>query len=343
MNYKFVIIGDCPIGSLKEYYNYAFNEVKELDYAFFDNCFSPNNSILKLFYKIHISQRINNIINLPFKELWYKKRINRLLKIFKSEDKICFILFSSCLEYENAGFSKIIREKFPNSKIVYFFHDLVRKNILRKELAENNHGIADLIYTYDFGDSQKYNLKFHNVPYSEISFFSNNIQPKYDVSFVGRVKDRLDVIISAYNELKNQGLSCGFFITGVPKEKQILKDEIHYCNLMKYEEYLKIAAKSKCLLEIIQNSGTGNTLRVNEAIILNKLLITNNKWLKNNPIYDSENMKITDNFKDINVKAFIDSHKIVCYKNKKELLPSAFFKQIEKDLNELEEKDLFLK
>ena len=336
MNYKFVIIGDCPIGSLKEYYNYVFNEVKELDYAFFDNCFSPRNLILKLFYKVHISQKINNIINLPFKELWYKKRINRLLNLFKSEDKICFVLFSSCLEYENAGFSKIIRQTFPNSKIVYFFHDLVKNNKLRQEFVQKNRNIADLIYTYDYGDSQKYNLKFHNVPYSAISFFSNNIQLKYDISFVGRVKDRLDVIISAYNELKKQGLNCGFFITGVPKEKQILNNEIHYCNFMKYVDYLKIAAESKCILELIQNSGTGNTLRVNEAIILNKLLISNNKWLKNNPIYDSENMKIIDNFKEIDIKAFIENFNKVSYKNKEQILPSTFFKQIEKDLNELE-------
>lgn len=336
MKYNYIVIGNWKKNGLLDYYNYAFSEANELNNSILDNYYFPKLKINQLIYRFHFSPKINNILGLPFKYLWVKKRINRYLKVFKSESNICFILLSDSLKYEKYGISKIIKEKYPNSKIIYFFSDLVSKDKNKEEFLTNYRYIADLIYSFDYDDAKKHNLKFHNVPFSDLSGLFDNVEQKYDVSFVGQAKDRLEEIISAYKALKKQNLKLCFYIIGVPKEKQVFADEINYCDFIPYKEYLNIEAESKCILEIIQKGSKGNTLRVYEAISLNKLLISNNIMLKQNPCYDSKYMRVYDNLDEIDVKAFIDSNKDVHYENKKELYPSAFFKHIEKDLKEME-------
>ena len=85
----------------------------------------------------------------------------------------------------------------------------------------------------------------------------------------------------------------------------------------------------------MQKGGTGNTIRVSEAISLDKLLISNNQMLLQNSFYDSKYMRVYENLEELDVKTFIESNKEVHYENKEKIYPSAFFKQIEKDLEEL--------
>ena len=340
MKYNFIVIGNRKKNCLYELYNYAYMEVNYLNNSIFDNYYFPYNDITQKLYRIHNSKRINKIINLPFKDLWCRKRIKRYSTIFNPNSNICFFLFADCIKYEKYGFSKIIREKYPNSKIVYFFTDLVKKDKNKEDFLKYNRNVADLIYTFDYNDAKNYNLKFHNIPYSDLSGLFENVKLKYDVSFVGKAKDRFDDIINAYKALKKQGLKLGFYIVGVQKEKQVFEDEIQYCDFIPYKDYLKIVAESKCILEIMQKGGTGNTIRVSEAISLDKLLISNNKMLLHNSFYDSEYMIVYEDLDKIDVKSFIESNKEVHYENKEKIYPSSFFKQIEKDLAELESKDV---
>ena len=335
MKYNFIVISNNIKKTKKDLYYYAFREANRLNNSIFDY-FYPNNNIFRFFF----SPIINKIINLPFKKIFLEKRIDRYSKIFQSKSNICFLLFQNCIRFEKYGFSRLIRKKYPNSKIVYFFQDLVKKDKKKEEFLNNNRNIPDLIYSYDYGDAKKYNLKFHNIPYSDVSGLFSNVKINYDISFVGQAKDRLDDIISAYKTLKGQGLKCGFFIVGATEEQQILKNEINYCDFIPYKDYLKIVAESKCMLEIMQKGGTGNTIRVSEAIAFDKLLISNNKMLLQNSFYDSKYMRVYENLEEIDVKVFIEAHQEVHYENKEKIYPSTFFKQIEKDLNELDSNNL---
>lgn len=338
MKYNFIVIANCKKNGLYDYYNYAYKQVSELNNSIYDNYYFPKSFIAKILYRIHNSKIINKIIDLPFKEFWIKKRVNKYSTIFSSNSNICFFLFSDFIKYEKFGFSKIIRENYPNSKIVYFFQDLIEKDKNKEDFLCKYSNVADLIYSFDYDDAKKYNLKFHNIPYSDLTGLFTGVNIKYDVSFVGQAKDRLEEIISAYKALKKQNLKLGFFIIGVPKEKQVLANEIKYCDFIPYKDYLKIVAESKCMLEIMQKGGTGNTIRVSEAISLDKLLISNNQMLLQNSFYDSKYMRVYENLEELDVKTFIESNNKVHYENKEKIYPSAFFKQIEKDIDELESK-----
>lgn len=327
------------VNSYYSLYDFVYNEVNNLENAIYDSDF-PRNKLLNFLKKIHISRKINKYINLPFKKIWIKLYFHnlkkRIMKKWNSLNNLCFIVDYNFCEWDGNSFVELLRSTFSSSKIVCFFQNIVSGNPNMQYIL-NNRNMVDLIYSFDNADAEKYGLKYHNIPFSDLSDLYPKQELKYDICFIGAAKNRLNEIIEAYKSFKNKGLKCCFYITGVPSQQQVLVDEINYCRPIPYKDLLKIVSESKCILEIIQKGNLGNSIRVNEAISLDKLLISNNSMLVNNCFYEPKYMKIYDNITDFDAKAFIDSIKEVHYENKSRMYPSAFFNQIEKDLKELNE------
>ena len=141
--------------------------------------------------------------------------------------------------------------------------------------------------------------------------------------------------MATFKFLTNKGLNCLFILNGVPYEKREQhKGLIYIDKFMSYDENLEYLKKSKCLLEIMQEGGTGYTLRTCEAVAYNKRIISNNAYLKNAEFYDENNMAIFDNVEDINID-FIKREKIE-YKDRNYFSP---IKLLEKVLRVLKEKE----
>lgn len=325
-----------------DFYDCVYGEeVKRLNYAYYDSCF-PKNKFLKFLKRIHFSSKVNSFIKLPYKEIW----IDLMLKIYKRKTKlmkdnqkpVCFILFADCLPLENNFFSKKIKYYFPTSKIVYFFQDIISLDINKKNFIKNKSKYVDAIYSFDLMDAKKYNIFFHNLPYSfPILLNKEHYDLKYDVFFCGAAKNRLDDIINAYISLKLQGLKCLFIITRVNKSEQKYAGEIKYCNFINYNQYLRYLQESKCVLEIIQKNSSGNTLRTNEAIAYNKLLLSNNQELMQNNLFDDNNMKVFSDLSVLDVKTFLTQYPVQ-YKKQEKISVSQFFLDIEHDLEYLDKK-----
>ena len=329
MKYNYIIINRTGC-----FYDYAYGEeISGLDYAYYDSSF-PKNKFLKLLNRIHTSNKLNDIVDLPCKSIWsviqsqfYKKK----LKYMENDNlPVCFILFSDCLPLEKYGFSKILKNEFPDSKIVYYFQDLICLDKNKKEFVQNIPKNIDAVYSFDMKDAEKYNLYFHNISYSLPKYDKKRV-PMYDVFFLGAAKNRLPEIIAAYEVLRKQNIKCLFFIIGVDKSARKYEDEINYCDFVSYDDYLEYLQDSKCVLEIMQKNGTGNTIRTNEVIAYDKLLLSNNQCLLSNSLYDSEYMKVFDDLSLIDVKDFLKKYPAK-YQNKERMLPSQFFKDIEADL-----------
>lgn len=333
-NYKFIIVGN----NSGEYYDFSYKQLDTMDYAYFDNHF-PEREILKILYKIHTSSKINRFLEIPGKSAWINSRLTKYENIINTmhpkKAKICFLLFSSCIPLEKYGFSVRLKNKFPKAKIVYFFQDLVYRDKNKAQLLENLPESVDLIYSFDYTDAEKYNLRFHNLPYSCFENILCDIKPRYEIAFLGAAKNRLDKIYKAYEAIQAQGIKNIFYITGVPLEHQIYK-EIHYCDSFSYEFYLDILKNSKCFLEVLQKEGSGNTLRVNEVIAYDKLLISDNKKLVDNPLYDERNMMIYDDLSKENIKRFIEQYPIFYEAEyKRKMSPKTFLEDIKRDLENM--------
>lgn len=327
LNYKYIVFNGTH-----DYYYYSFYEILTNEYCYFDDDFYDRRNFLSFLRRIHWSSKIQKVINLPLKSFWIILLLKKYKKVLnlKYEDKIIFLMIGANYSLEENGFSKLVRKFFCNAKIIYFFCDLIDKDKYRKLFIENFRDRADIIYSFDNEDAKKYNLKFHNSVYSNIKFLFSNLKNEYDVCFVGQAKDRLEEIIQSYRILTKKGLNCYFYVTGVDSDKQILNDRIIYGKPIDYEVYLEIVARSKCILELMQKGGHGNTLRVNEAITFDKLLLSNNKDLVSNSLYDERYMHVFNELNSLDV-SFINI-KDVIYTNKEKLLPSEMFKIIEQDL-----------
>lgn len=336
MRYNYILINyDNDI------YKYYYKDVNSLDYAYFDHGY-PHGVIFKLLMKLHISNKINKIINLPFKELWIKRQIRQLYFAstkFKSKNKkVCFILFSSCLPMHRYGLLKWIKYYFPDAIIMYYFQDVISKDSYKLDFINSKPEEVDMILTYDKNDAKKYNLLFHNLPYSYLSKYYKSInKSKYDICFVGLGKDRFNEIENAFNILKKKGVKCYFYIVDKMKTSLSLPEEGFIVSKkgISYKKYLNIINNSKCILEIIQNESVGNTTRVYEAIEFDKFLLTNNLSLIDDELYDDRYMYIYKDLTEFNIDLL---NQKVLYHTKDLIRPQNFFEDLEKELDNYNDK-----
>ena len=328
--FRYIVLG----GGLGEYYDYAYRQVNELEGNLYDGKF-PWNRLVQLLNRIHFSNKINSCVKLPFKKIWvyaFLKYIEKKVNLVgEKQDKICFVFFrnwffAGLLEH---NLVMLLRKKYPNCKIVFYIQDQVGVSGIPLELLKNN---SDLIIYYDKEDAKKQGGQHYDVPYSSIEEFE--VAPKEissDVFFVGYAKNRYDDIISVYEVLKEKGLVCDFNIIGVQKEKRLYENEINYEKVLSYKENLEKVGRTRCVLEVIQKESVGNTLRVYEAIMLDKLLLSNNQALKENSLFDERYMYIYDNIQNISTD-FIRNSERVCYTNKACLYPENLLYFIEERL-----------
>ena len=282
-------------------YDYAYSQLNELDYTFFDNNF-PKGNVRRFFHKACFGKRTNKFIPNILKQYWINKRIQYYLKIkssFSNSDlPICFILFSNCLPIERYGLTQKLRDSFNDCKVVYFFQDLVSTDPNKQYFLSHDQKKVDAIISYDPKDAEKYNLFFHNVPCSIMTDTEKTICS--DICFIGRAKNRLDKIYEAFEYFHSLGLRCDFHVSGVNESEKKYVEYIDFFNEVSYETYLRYFEQSRIILEIVQEGSSGNTTRINEAIALGKMFISNNTSLKNNPLYYPKYMCSYTSLNDIN-------------------------------------------
>ena len=237
---------------------------------------------------LHGSQVANRFINLPFQGYWNKYA-------FRHEELDRSI--PACLIYSprridrfiRSGFFEYVKQYFPRVFNVVYWDDLVKPT--EKRALNYVLKYFDLAFSYDIDESKAYGLRYYPSFYSKmkVGFDQEN---QYDICFVGQAKNRLDDIYRAYNVLAREGASCKFVINGVSKEQQRSLPGISYDVEMSYEEVIRLVQTSKCILEIVQRGSSGQSLRVNEAFVLNKCLLSNNPNIKTLPQFDSRYMRV---------------------------------------------------
>ena len=303
-----------------EIYDYAYSDLNKNTNSYFDNHF-PHSKLKRMLYIISFSSKLSRFFKHTGKHFWIKKRIEFLKKktnrFVQKKLPICFVLFSDCLVLEKYDFSDELRREFTDCKIVYFFQDIVSKDTFKKKFLEMQRKKVDAIISFDYMDAEKYGLYFYNIPYST-PIELNSKKNIYDICFVGLAKDRMKEILDAYEYLSGKGLKCDFHIVGAKDSEKKYGNVIDYCKPMNYYQYLNVLNQSKCILEIIQKGGTGSTIRVDEAIMYNKYLLSNNENLVKNAFYCSEYMRVYRVLGEEDLKFLMQEETVVYSKEIKE-------------------------
>ena len=282
--YNYVIFGNPT-----DYYRVSYDAVLgHDDVCYLDRHLKLNSSVLTALERVHFSYQLNKKVKLPLKKLW-----NGCLYFkdeFKEKRPLCFVVFSRREDLFECDVIKYMRRKYPDAKFVCFFQDLMEhhKNYPVQAIRDQ----FDLVLSFDQDDCAKYGLTYYPLVYSPVpeEKLCSDL-PESDVYFVGKAKDRLGEILEAYRVLRDAGLRCDFHITGVAPEDRRYEDEIDYCIQMSYAENLRHIRKTRCMLEIMQQGGHGYTLRMCEAIMLDKRLLTNNPVVTGAPYYSPERIR----------------------------------------------------
>lgn len=327
MNRKIIIFGNAQDWCEKSLTDFKENEnVKIINSKFSCNL----NKFLEIIAKIHFSYKINQIINLPFKSIWGKKIVKEIKE--KQDENLIFIIYDRNLMANNEKFIKLLRKKFPKCKLVYMFTNIVKISGANDNNFVNKlNEMYDVVYAFDPSDAQKYNFCYSPLIYS---YNEIDVKNKNGVFYVGRAKDRYNMLIDVYNKIKELNIDREFYIFGVPTDKQEYKDEIKYNKYISYEECLKNIQESDCLLDIIQGESEGFTIKTCEAVYYDKLLITTNKNVKKAPFYDERYILVIETANDIKKDFFKNSKNVKYSKEGKEYFSvNTYLENLYKDLN----------
>lgn len=322
MRYNYVIFG-----SEVDFLRVSYEDLNKVDYAkYLYRRIDTDNPVLTKLYQLHTSPVTNRFFRLPGQGIWNKMAFRGS---FNDDKPICFLFFPRLRWLQN-GIIEYLRKKYPDCKVGLYFGDLVQHAYPNgiEELKKK----VDICLSFDHSDAQKYGMYYYPLPYSCYDIPADDTIAESDVYFVGKAKDRLDRILSAYEKFRDAGLKCEFYITGVDPEKQKYVDEIHYCGQMAYIENLKHVRATKALLEIMQQGGHGYTLRACEAIMYDKKMITDNPEIKDAPFYSPERISVFKDENDIEVDFVLKEPVKADYQYKEQLSPVKMLEFIDENL-----------
>lgn len=214
-------------------------------------------------------------------------------------------------EYTPISTLKLLKNYFPNSKLILYIWDGLHKRNTKG--IEKKWPYYDKVYTFDRIDYEEYKkeLLFQPLYYyedylpKELSV-SNKESFIYDLSFIGTGHDdRIPIVKNVMEQCRKNGLRC-FSYFYVPHQMVFLRDKIcnqYYKNVklsdvrfekISFSQLYQIYANSKCVIDVENAGQHGLTMRSIEILGLKRKLITTNKDIKNYDFYNSSNVFILD-------------------------------------------------
>lgn len=250
-----------------------------------------NNKFVQLLFNLHWSQKVNRIINLPFRRIWYKQMCRTY---FSNSNPVVRVFLSGQYTHQDDGaLISYIKCHYPDDKIVNLHLDIIKTDALKTPDPR-----VDLHLSYDRNECEKYGFTFWDGPYYTAR--QKNTEPSkfdYDVYFLGYAKNRLTEIIEVFDALTAKNLKCLFMIAGVPKcDRKPRAGLVYLDKPIPYSQNIENIQRSKCILELMQGNTSAATLRACEAVAYKRKLITNCRLNETaEELFCAENMLIFSN------------------------------------------------
>lgn len=175
-------------------------------------------------------------------------------------------------------FISLLRKK---GKVLYrLTNPLKRSGAFCKGIFNRGFKGFDAVCSFDMDDCKEYGFLYHPFVYEPHEAMLPTIEDEvYDLFFIGQAKDRLDMIHEIYLKGASSGLKCDFWIVDVSASRQLKGSDIHYNQRLSYAEALFHTMNSRCIVDIIQGESSGFTIRISEALRLDKKVLTTNENL----------------------------------------------------------------
>lgn len=244
---------------------------------FFKYILDYNIKIVSIF---HFKSKFFLKIGFKLKFLFEKLALFQI-KITKSTD---IVIFDSV----NTLFPNLSYNIFclTGSKPILFIWNMLSEKIKNFDNFRN-------IYSFSHVDCGKYGYHYLTLFAYKISVKKNVCKKcTYDFYFCGKTKNREKNILKYFQLLSH--FCCRIdLVENINKYVSVDNSEIYYSKkYIDYSKYICRVLSSKCIIDITDGNQDGYTLRIAEAIIYNKKIITNNANIKKEAIYNSNNVFI---------------------------------------------------
>lgn len=287
------------------------------------------NILLKCIRKVHLSNKLEKIIKLPMKWIWYDlSKLN-----IDSKDEYYILVPLGFFWKGNMSVIKKLK-KMKNVKTVLIILDTVGVKTPAGELMERiyKHKEWDYIYSYDKNDCEKYNFLYMGEHYYSKQEVETNKTINNDAYFIGGLKPgRADGTVELFKYLQKNGVNAKFDI--VKNSVKTLNFEALGFNILTerkpYSYVLDEVQSTNCIIEFLQNGQSSQTLRYFEAVCFNKKLLTNNKNVKNLSFYDERYMKIFEKLEDIDID-WVKRKEEINYNYNDEFAPNYIIEKLER-------------
>ncbi len=262
-----------------DYAQIAFNDLRKLKEVkvIGHSCFDYYNFVCR---KLRIK---------PKQFVYYFLSIYFLIRYCAFKKNVVFLFHGvNKLWMLNLPLIKIANKNF-NTKTVGTFGDTVdfkRYSVYRYK------GKFDLLFSWDTEIVKKYGVDYYpNLIYSKIE--TNHNSEECDVFYCGEDGGRLQVLEKVYERLTAMGMKCDFYCARTEHAGEIING-IKHITPMPYTQYLSHIKKCKIILEIIKEGNSSHSLRVCEAVVYDKKLITNNSLVKDLRMYNNNQFYVFD-------------------------------------------------
>lgn len=267
MDNKILII-KRNINSFEKFYNDKFESIGI-------RCFDPYIKMGKMTdFICHVFMHFN----LPFHNLFYGD--------WKKEIKECDTVIVFDWIYSHNIITDI-ESINPNCKIIFWFWNRIEPRMANKIIKNR----ITFYWTFDYKDALNYKLHLNTQFYAESELNLNNyrkskINFNYDVFFCGTDKGRLKKIELLKQYFDKENISYKLIV----KANENIENKYQGIQIVKkdveYNEIIASIKETRCILDLTNDFQTGLTIRTLEALFYSKLLITDNKNIKEAKFYN---------------------------------------------------------
>lgn len=173
---------------------------------------------------------------------------------------------------------------------------LLLRNPVSDDFIQKMKVTFESVYGFEEISCQKNNIayipQFFPIGFNERDIRVNSYDPipHRRCYFIGKDKGRFAVITALAEQLHKHDCDLNFQIVRDNTSEEI--SPLYRDKEITYEQNLANARETDCIVDITQDAQTGWTLRVIEALYLNKKLITNNISLLQSDVYSSHRVFI---------------------------------------------------
>ena len=280
---------------------------------FFDDL-ALDGSVQVLRYPYDKHGRMNSLLRsieayllwwLPYSWCYDASFVAQLRRI-KADDAVLYF------SMENRKTLQILHKFVRARKQSVWFWDPIRsyrKSTLKRWIYKQwikHSGIK--AYTFDPADAKAFDIELtdqvfrHDPP--------TDVPPGKDIdlSFIGTDKGRLPELVRWKTVFEDRGMTTLFHIVADRHGSYSAQDRALLADRwISYADTLAYARRSKCLLELLQDTQSGPTMRSLEALFFNCKLITNNASIVACGFYDPSRVFVIGRDREDGLQSFLET------------------------------------